>query len=87
MTGLADITITPEIVIKTIGKLSISVFSTETGRNKAAKIKTSDIQEKVKTEHGKEILLTFCISLNEILVGLITNIASSAKFSVKKESM
>ena len=48
---------------------------------------TSDIQEKVKMEHGKEIFLTFCISLNEILVSLITNIASSVMFSVQKESM
>ena len=87
MAGLADITITPEIAMKTIGKLSTSVFSTETGRNKADKIKTSDIQVKVKTEHGKEILLTFCIILNEILVSLISNISSSAKFSVQKESM
>ena len=47
--------------MKTIGKLSVSVFYTETWRKKAAKIKTIDIQEKVKTEHGKEIFLTFCI--------------------------
>ena len=38
MAGLADIIITPDIVVKTIGKLSASIFYTETGRNKAAKI-------------------------------------------------
>ena len=87
MAGLADIIITTEIVMKTIVKLSTTVFSTVSERNKAAKIKASDIQEKVKTKHGKEIFLTFCNTLNEILVSLITNIASSVKFSVQKESM
>ena len=73
MAGLADIIITTEIVMKTIVKLSTTVFSTVSERNKAAKIKASDIQEKVKTKHGKEIFLTFCNTLNEILVSLITN--------------
>ena len=38
MAGLADIIVTPEIGMETIGYLSVSVFITETGRNKAAKI-------------------------------------------------
>ena len=83
MAGLADIIITPEIVMKTIGKLSVTIFSTECVRNMAAKITASDIQEKVKTEHGEEIFLTFCNILNEILVSLITSIASSVQFSVQ----
>ena len=85
--ALADIIIPTEIVMKTIVKLSTTVFSTESERNKPAKIKANDIQQKVITEHGKEIFLTFCNTLNEILVSLITNIASSVKFSVQKESM
>ena len=83
MAGLAEIIITPEIVMKTIGKLSVSVFYTETWRKEAAKIKTIDIQEKVKTEHGKEI----SHFLYSVLVRFITNIASTVKFSVQRESM
>ena len=69
MAGLADIIITTEIVMKTIVKLSTTVFSTESERNKAAKIKASDIQEKVKTDMVRRYFSLFVIhSMRFLLV-------------------